>query len=150
MKNAQTLGWKDLGSKHSFINDKLLRLGLICSITSLSLSFLLYDIRVLTVLCSSLNLSTHAQSLRHVWLFVTPWTVAHRAPLSMGFSQASILIWVGISFSRICFWPGIQPAAPGRKMLYHWVSLEALTEFNSVLFNVTAFHWASTPSRLFA
>ena len=23
----------------------------------------------------------------HVWLFVTPWTVAHQAPLSMGFSR---------------------------------------------------------------
>ena len=26
-------------------------------------------------------------SLSHVWLFVTPWTVAHQAPLSMGFSR---------------------------------------------------------------
>ena len=25
-------------------------------------------------------------SVSHVWLFVTPWTVAHQAPLSMGFS----------------------------------------------------------------
>ena len=24
-------------------------------------------------------------SISHVWLFVTPWTVAHQAPLSMGF-----------------------------------------------------------------
>ena len=28
-----------------------------------------------------------ALSLSHVWLFVTPWTVAPRAPLSMGFSR---------------------------------------------------------------
>ena len=27
------------------------------------------------------------QSLSHVWLFATPWTVAHQAPLSMGFSR---------------------------------------------------------------
>ena len=27
------------------------------------------------------------QSLSHVQLFVTPWTVAHQAPLSMGFSK---------------------------------------------------------------
>ena len=26
-------------------------------------------------------------SLSHVWLFATPWTVAHQAPLSMGFSK---------------------------------------------------------------
>ena len=25
--------------------------------------------------------------LSHVWLFATPWTVAHQAPLSMGFSR---------------------------------------------------------------
>ena len=25
--------------------------------------------------------------LSHVWLFVTPWTVAHQAPLSMEFSR---------------------------------------------------------------
>ena len=32
--------------------------------------------------------------------FVTPWTVACQAPLSVGFSQARILEWVAISFSR--------------------------------------------------
>ena len=29
----------------------------------------------------------HAQSLSHVLLFVIPWTVAHQAPLSMGFPR---------------------------------------------------------------
>ena len=33
----------------------------------------------------------------HVWLFVTPWTVAHQAPLLMGFR---VLEWVAISSSR--------------------------------------------------
>ena len=27
------------------------------------------------------------RALSHVWLFVTPWTVAHLAPLTMGFSR---------------------------------------------------------------
>ena len=31
---------------------------------------------------------------------MTPWTVAHQAPLSMGILQARILEWVAISFSR--------------------------------------------------
>ena len=35
----------------------------------------------------------------HVQLFVTPWTIAHLAPLS-GISQARILEWVSISFSN--------------------------------------------------
>ena len=38
--------------------------------------------------------------LNHVQLFVTPWTVAHQAPLSMGFFQARILEWIGVSYSR--------------------------------------------------
>ena len=37
--------------------------------------------------------------LSHVQLFVTPWTIAHLAPLS-GISQARILEWVSISFSN--------------------------------------------------
>ena len=40
------------------------------------------------------------QSLSCVQLFVTPWTVAHQAPLSMGALQARILEWVAILFSR--------------------------------------------------
>ena len=31
----------------------------------------------------------------HVWLFVIPWTVAHQAPLSMGFSRQEY--WSGLS-----------------------------------------------------
>ena len=31
-----------------------------------------------------------------VWLFVTPWTAAHQAPLSMGFSRQEY--WSGLSF----------------------------------------------------
>ena len=42
----------------------------------------------------------HAQLLGRVQLFVTLWTVAHQAPLSMTFFQARILEWVAISYSR--------------------------------------------------
>ena len=34
------------------------------------------------------------KSLSHVWLFVTPWTAAHQAPLSMGFSRQEY--WSGV------------------------------------------------------
>ena len=37
------------------------------------------------------------QSLSHVQLFVTPWTVAHQAPLSMEFSRQEY--WSGLPFS---------------------------------------------------
>ena len=36
------------------------------------------------------------KSLSRVWLFVTPWTVARQAPLSMGFSRQEY--WSGLSF----------------------------------------------------
>ena len=36
-------------------------------------------------------------ALSHGLLFVTPWTVARQASLSMGFLQARILEWVVIS-----------------------------------------------------
>ena len=42
--------------------------------------------------------------LSHVQLFATPWTVAHQAFLSMGFSKARILDWVAIPFSRGYYW----------------------------------------------
>ena len=43
--------------------------------------------------------------LRRVWLFLTPWTVACQAPSVHEISQARILEWVAISFSRRSFWP---------------------------------------------
>ena len=35
-------------------------------------------------------------TLSHVWLFATPWIVAHQAPLSMGFSRWEY--WIGLPF----------------------------------------------------
>ena len=36
------------------------------------------------------------QLLSHVWLFVTPWTVAHQAPLYKGFPRQQY--WSGLPF----------------------------------------------------
>ena len=36
----------------------------------------------------------------HAWLFVTPWTVVHQAPLSIWILQAKILEWLAIPSSR--------------------------------------------------
>ena len=50
------------------------------------------------------------KSLSCVWLFATPWTVAHQAPLSMGFSTQEY--WSGLPFP----FPGIfltQGSNPG-------------------------------------
>ena len=43
-----------------------------------------------------LMIIAHAQLLNHVQLFVTPWTVAHQALLSMAFSTQEY--WSGLPF----------------------------------------------------
>ena len=68
--------------------------------------------------------------LNHVWLFATLWTVAHQAPLSMGFSRQRIPEQVAISSSRGSSWPRDQThiscfSGIGRKILYHWATKEA-------------------------
>ena len=49
------------------------------------------------------------QSLSHIWLCATSWTVAHQAPLSMGFPRQGY--WNGLSFPT----PGGLPD-PGIKL----------------------------------
>ena len=52
-----------------------------------------------------------AQLFSCVWLLVTPWTVAHQAPLSMGFSRQEY--WSGFPFptSRDLLDPGMEPVS---------------------------------------
>ena len=50
--------------------------------------------------------------LSHVWLFVTPWTIACQAPLSMGILQARTLEWVSMPSSRDLPNPGIKSRSP--------------------------------------
>ena len=51
-------------------------------------------------------------SLSHVQLFVTPWTVAYQGPLSMGFSRQEY--WSGLLFPSPGDIPnpGIEPGSP--------------------------------------
>ena len=73
-------------------------------ITVLKLSsYLLFTEGSFTSVCTQL--------LRHVQLFEAPWTVAHQAPLSMGFFQARTLERVAISFSRGSSQHRIEPAS---------------------------------------
>ena len=52
------------------------------------------------------------KSLSHVWLFVSPWTVACQAPPSMGFSRQEY--WVGLPFPSggDLSHPEIEPSSP--------------------------------------
>ena len=52
------------------------------------------------------------KSLSHVRLFASPWTVAHQAPLSLGFSRQEH--WSGLPFPSPGDLPnlGIEPGSP--------------------------------------
>ena len=59
--------------------------------------------------------------ISRVRLFLTPWTVAHQAPLCIGFPRQEH--WsVIISFSRGSFWPRDQTgiSCNGSEILYCW------------------------------
>ena len=67
---------------------------------------------------------SQCQSLSHVQLFVAPWTVAHQAALSMGFSRQEC--WCGFAYPPPKDLPdqGIEPKSPevsciGRCVLYY-------------------------------
>ena len=45
----------------------------------------------------------YAQLPSHVQLFATPWTVAHQAPLSMGFPRQEH--WIGLPFPSLGVFP---------------------------------------------
>ena len=56
--------------------------------------------------------------------FATPWTVAHQAPLSMGFSKQELLEWVFMPFSRGSSQLRDQTriSCISRRVLGHWAS----------------------------
>ena len=51
-------------------------------------------------------------TISHVWLFVTPWAAAQKAPLSMGFSRQGY--WSGLPFPSLRDLPNpvIEPRSP--------------------------------------
>ena len=67
-------------------------------------------------------LVTEVCMITQLWLFLTPWTVAH------GISQARVLDWAAIPFSRESSWPRDQThvSCIGKWILYHWATWEAL------------------------
>ena len=60
----------------------------------------------------SLKVKVKVKSLSRVQLFVTPWTVAHQAPPSMGFSRQEY--WTGLPFPSPGDLPnpGTEPQSP--------------------------------------
>ena len=58
-------------------------------------------------------------SLSRVWLFATPWAVAHQVPLSMGFSRQEY--WSGLLF----FSPGEKKISPDPGIISRSPALQA-------------------------
>ena len=58
--------------------------------------------------------------LSHVWLFVTPWTVAYQASLSMGFSSQEY--WSGLPFSS----PGESSQSRDQTQISHSAGRDTL------------------------
>ena len=88
---------------------------------------------------------------RHVWHFVTPWTIAPGFPLH-GVSQSRILEWVAISFSRGSSQPRDPTCASciGRWILYHWATREAhIHRFNKLKTEFSGYlgSWQPLPAK---
>ena len=85
------------------------------------------------LLCVCVCVCTHAQAQLCLTL-ATVWTVAHQAPLSMGFSRQKY--WSRLPFPPLGDIPnpGIKPTSScvsciGRWFLYHWATREAHAGF---------------------
>ena len=78
------------------------------------------------------------QSLSHVWwLFVTLWTVAHQAPLSMGFSRQEY--WSGLP----CPSPGYLPEPGVKRVSLQFSSAQSLSRVRLFVTPWTTAHQAS-------
>ena len=73
----------------------------------------------------------YAECVHRIWLFATPWTVAHQASLSMKFSRQKY--WSGLpcfpsgDFSDPRLNPCFLRLLHCRWILYHWATREART-----------------------
>ena len=81
---------------------------------SYSVGLSVFCCRVVWVLCTFWMLTPYyiVCMLSCVWLFVTPWTTTHQAPVSMEFSRQEY--WTGLPFSipEDLPNPGIKPTSP--------------------------------------
>ena len=68
---------------------------------------------------------TLSRSLSHVWLFATPWTMAHQAPLSIGFSRQEY--WNGLPFPspEDLPDPGVKAGSPALQAYSVWATRDA-------------------------
>ena len=75
------------------------------------------------------------QGLSYIWLFCNPVDCSPPGFSILGISQARILEWVAISFSRGSSWPRdwTWVSCIGRWNLYHWDTFSLVTQFGLTL-----------------
>ena len=86
-----------------------------CNIPSSRLQYMREMVAKKVVFACFLNYGSEEEEVKLlscVWLFVTPWTVAHQAPPSMGFSRQEY--WSGLPFPFLGDLPdpGIESRSP--------------------------------------
>ena len=78
--------------------------------------------------CFNIKRPSVSHSISRVWLFATPWTVAHQSPLSMEFSRRKY--WSGLLFPSPgdLLVPGVEPSSSTFQAysLLDWATREAL------------------------
>ena len=67
----------------------------------------------------------------HVWLFATLWTVAHRAPLSMGILQARTLVGCHALLQGIFPTQGSNPGLPHCRWILSHLSHQASPQYST-------------------
>ena len=104
--------------------------------------YILICFLLLYFLCISYFAASVVQSLSRIWLFATPWTVAHHTPLFMGFSRQEY--WSGLHFllqgsSWTRDWTHVS--CIGRQIVYHWTTKKAHFLLSWYLTPVIKFWW---------
>ena len=86
----------------------------------------------------------------HVQLFCDPMDCSPPGSSVYGISQARILEWIAISFSRVSSWPRDQTHIPciDRWILYHWDTRKAPAEYIYLFKLFNSWHTTSNCNRL--
>ena len=114
--------WPHLGAKPSLADVSLCVLRVCC---------------VCVCVCACMCMQVWVFSgFSHVRLFVTPRTVAHQSPLSMGFSRQEYWSVLPFLFPGIFLTQGSTRLLHGRRILCHWATWEAPFILNSLDLNI--------------
>ena len=100
--------------------DSLLGVTYFCGLTSRSIFCIGGSLNIIMKLyiyiCIYISICL-LSGFSHVWFFVTPWTVVHKAPLSMEFSRQEH--WSGLPFPSPAHWH-VPPQIPLSPELQWW------------------------------